>query len=112
MTEAKLGGLLGLARRAGLLRVGHDAALGALQAKTARLLLFAADASDRLFAEMELAAAKFSPETALVRSDVSMQALGHYIGKRNVAVLCVDDDGLAKRIQTQVWEGRQDDEEI
>ncbi len=105
MTEAKLGGLLGLARRAGLLSVGHDAALGALQAKRARLLLLAADASDRLFAEMERAAARFSPETALVRTTASMQALGHFIGKKNVAVLSVDDDGFAERIHTQVREG-------
>ena len=48
MMDDKALGLLGIARRAGRLSLGHDAAKGAVLAGRARLCLISADASDRL----------------------------------------------------------------
>lgn len=102
MTDNKAGGLLGIARRAGCLSAGHDAALGAIQNGSASLCLLASDASARLQAEMERAAARFSPNAATVRGTFTMQELGKTIGAKPTAVLTVNDAGFAARIQDYI----------
>ena len=49
MTDSKLNGVLGLARRAGKVSLGHDAALTAVKQRAAHLCLVASDASERLY---------------------------------------------------------------
>lgn len=102
MTDNKASGLLGIARRAGCLSVGHDAALGAIQNGSACLCLLASDASVRLGGEMERAAARFSPNTTLRRSAWTMQELGKAIGAKPTAVLTVNDAGFAASIQDHI----------
>ena len=89
-------GLLGIARRAGRLSLGHDAAKNAILAGKARLCLISADASERLereFCRMAGAGEKFP----IRRVRYTMEQLDHAIGVR-AGVLTVDDGGFAEKL--------------
>ncbi|HIT52676.1 MAG TPA: ribosomal L7Ae/L30e/S12e/Gadd45 family protein [Candidatus Fimivicinus intestinavium] len=91
-------GLLGIARRAGRLSLGHDAAKSAVLAGRARLCLISADASERLereFARMTGAGEKLP----IRRVRYTMEQFGHAIGVRT-GVLTVDDGGFAEKLLT------------
>ena len=90
MMDDKALGLLGIARRAGRLSLGHDAAKGAVLAGRARLCLISADASDRLERE-------FFRMTQRVR--YTMEQFHRAIGAK-AGVLTVDDDGFAEKLLT------------
>lgn len=85
--------LLGLARKAQRLSPGHDAALAAVLQGRARLILVAADASQRLTREFTRAAEEKTP---LLPISYTMQELYHATGAR-AAVLTLDDEGFARR---------------
>ena len=53
----KLLSLLGMCRRAGKLSCGHDAAMGSIRSKSAKLCLLSSDSSQRLRNEIEREAA-------------------------------------------------------
>lgn len=91
--------LLGFARKAGKLSVGHDAAVSAIVKNKARLCLVCADASERLKKEMTHACSFDGKEIAVVLTDCKMEELSRSIGTK-AAVLTVDDEGFASRIQT------------
>lgn len=99
MTNDRLRGLLGLARRARKLALGHDAAVEAVRTGRAALCLLAADASERLYAEFLRETRKFArAEIPLLQTDYTMEELGQSVGQRKTAVLTVNDHGFADRI--------------
>ncbi|MGN0519740.1 MAG: L7Ae/L30e/S12e/Gadd45 family ribosomal protein [Candidatus Fimenecus sp.] len=98
MTDSKLNGLLGLARRAGKVSLGHDAALTAVKQHSAHLCLVASDASERLHTEFARAVQAFGGDIPLLKSDYTMAEFGQVLGTKTTAVLTVDDRGFAQRI--------------
>lgn len=99
MMDDRLRGLLGLARRAGKLDLGHDAAVAAIRNGSAALCLLAADASERLRAEFLREMQKFGrAQMSLLQTDHTMEELGQSVGYRKMAVLTVHDRGFANRI--------------
>lgn len=99
MTDNKFCGMLGLARRAGEITLGHDAAIAALQNRTAYLCLLASDASERLCAEFERATQRTGHTgVPLYKTDLTMNEIGQNLGAKKTAVLTVDDRGFADRM--------------
>lgn len=94
--NSNLLGMLGLARRGGMLSVGEEPALEAAQQKRARLLLLASDAADnterriRRFAE--------SGSCLWIRVPFTKAELGSEVGRASCAILAVTDIGLAAAI--------------
>ncbi len=94
-TDKKLLGLLGLARRAGKLDLGADAAEQAVRRRSAKLLLLAGDLSPRTAEKM-----KAQAEGAGVRcrrAETDMDALEAALGKRT-GIIAVNDAGFAKAL--------------
>lgn len=94
MQSSKTLSMLGLARRAGKLSMGHDMAMQAVKKKKARLLIFCSDVSPRLISEFEKANNIKIPSFILDKKiDEIHFALGYRAG-----VLTVDDDNFSKQI--------------
>ena len=91
MNNAKWLSMLGLARRAGKLAMGHDLALQSVRDGKAQLVLTARNASPRLVREFETAGQKRAKAPR-------MRALPCTIGYR-AGVLTVEDAGFAARIE-------------
>lgn len=93
--EDKLLHLLGIARRAGKLALGTEAARDALRRRRAVLLLLASDLSPRTVSGLSAEA-----ESAGVRAQglrATMDELGAALGKR-AGVIAVNDRGFAKKL--------------
>lgn len=88
--------LLGLARRAGRLSPGFDAAAEAVKKGTARVILLAGDVSPRTAKKIEAAAVQSG--VPVCRLAETMQQVGAAIGKKTAGVLAVNDDGFARKL--------------
>ena len=97
MAEQKILSLLGMARRAGRLSLGHDAAEEAIVKNKAKLCLCCADASARLQREMQHNCSFAHKSIPYLTMTFSMAALSKAIGSK-AAVVTVDDEGFAKRL--------------
>jgi ribosomal protein L7Ae-like RNA K-turn-binding protein len=87
--------LLGIARRAGRLSLGHDAVDEALKKREAKLIILAQDVSVRTATHAQKAAEQAGvPWLALADS---MQEIGVALGKK-AGVIAVNDQGFAKRL--------------
>lgn len=93
--DHRLLSLLGIARRAGKLSLGSDAAQEASLRGGCPLILFASDLSPRTARAVREAAARGNTETAVLRAN--MDEIGCAIGKRT-GVLAVNDMGFAKKL--------------
>ena len=89
--------LLGMARRAGRLSCGHDAAVEAIVKNRACLCLCSADAAERLERELRHACTFEQKHIPFARLSVPMAALSKAIGTR-AAVITVNDSGFAERL--------------
>ncbi len=89
--------LLGMARRAGKLSLGHDAAKGAVRFGKAHLIIVSADASERLKEEFEGRVSASENDIQILLTDYTMYAIGTAIGSK-AGVLTVDDKGFAERL--------------
>ena len=89
--------MLGLARRAGRLAMGHDMALDSIRRKKAKLLLFTSDASPRLKEEFSRASERFLPQLLCVTVSETMDDIHRAAGYR-AGVMCVTDIHFADRI--------------
>ena len=97
----KLAGLLGMARRAGRLSLGFDAALAAVNDRESDLLLTAADASAKTEKECRFTADKHG--ASVERLPLDKAALSAAVGAHKpVAVLAVCDEGFANAIRSYV----------
>ncbi|MFU0832072.1 MAG: 50S ribosomal protein L7ae [Oscillospiraceae bacterium] len=90
----KLLSLLGIARRAGKLSLGCDAARDAALGGCP-LILFAADLSPHTVRKVTAAVARGKTEMVTLHAD--MDAIGKAIGKRT-GVIAVHDIGFAKKL--------------
>ncbi len=97
----KLLSLLGMCRRANMLSCGHDAAIGSIRAKKAKLCLLSSDSSERLRKEIEREATFDGREipTGVLLSTID--EIGKATGLKS-AVVTVNDEGFAKAIMKEV----------
>jgi ribosomal protein L7Ae-like RNA K-turn-binding protein len=91
----KLLHLLGIARRAGRLSLGNEAAVEALRKGHTRLILFASDLSPRTIGGVEFAAKEEG--VAAVQINATMDEISMALGKRT-GVVAVNDSGFAKKL--------------
>lgn len=85
--------MIGLARRAGKLSMGHDMALESLKKRKAKLIVFCSDVSPRLINEFE----KKNSNVPIIKSDITMDEVHFSVGKK-VGVMTVDDENFSKRL--------------
>ncbi len=97
METNKLFSMLGLARRAGKLSMGHDAAVGAVIHKKARLLLFAGDSSQRLKREFNKLIEKHNSDIPVFVSEITISQI-HYACGYKAGVITVNDENFSKKI--------------
>ncbi|MCR5149641.1 MAG: ribosomal L7Ae/L30e/S12e/Gadd45 family protein [Clostridiales bacterium] len=90
----KLFSLLGMCRKAGRLSCGHDAALGSIKSKKAKLCILTLDSSERLRREMEREIT-FHAFVPIHIINATIDEIGRATGLRS-AVLTVNDEGFAK----------------
>lgn len=87
--------LLGLARRAGRLSLGNDAARESILSGEAKLILLARDLSARTSGGMQTAAQQGG--VPWVGMEQELDEIGIALGKR-VGVIAVNDQGFAKKL--------------
>lgn len=97
MPNQKIISMLGLARRAGKLFMGHDAVNKALIEKRVKLLLFCNDVSPRLIKEFEKTIQLHAVDVKIAKTDISMDEIYYGIG-RKAGVLALDDENFASKI--------------
>ena len=103
--------MLGLARRAGKLEAGFDAAAIAARGKKAAALLAARDVSDKTYKNLRYEAERAGIPAA--RIEAGMEELGRACGLK-AGVLAVTDEGFAKAIlgMTEVVKQEKEDHAI
>ncbi len=93
----KLLSLLGIARRAGKLSPGFDAAAESIKDGNSALLLLACDLSERSAGAIGQKAAQAGVEAVTV--DATMEQLGNAIGKKQTGIISVNDSGFAGKMK-------------
>ena len=91
----KLLSLLGMCRRAGKLSCGHDAAIGSIRSKSAKLCLLSSDSSQRLRKEIERETSFEGRNIPVETLFSTIDEIGWATGLKS-AVLTVNDEGFAK----------------
>lgn len=94
--------MLGMARRADKISLGHDASVSAIKDGKARLCILSSDASERLKDEMSTLCE--SRKTVHTVFDRTMDELGAALGYKTTAVLTVNDRGFAERLTQLIRE--------
>ncbi|MCQ2462327.1 MAG: ribosomal L7Ae/L30e/S12e/Gadd45 family protein [Clostridia bacterium] len=89
--------LLGMCRRAGKLKTGHDAAVESIVKNTAVLCLVSVSASQRLENEIRHACAYEQKNIRFMKIRYTTPELTRAIGTK-AAVLTVEDEGFAKKL--------------
>jgi len=89
--------MLGLARRAGRLAMGHDMVCDAIRKRKARLLVFTADSSARLREEIGRLTDRYCPALPCVTISETMDEIHCAIGYR-AGVMAVNDSNFSARI--------------
>ncbi len=95
-------GMLGMARRANKTSLGHDAALESLNKGDSKLIVTSSDASERLCGEFENACKRTG--TAYLKTKYTMNETGAALGAKTTAVLSINDEGFAKRLNELIRE--------
>ena len=93
----KLLSLLGMCRKAKKLSCGHDAAIGSIRSRSARLCLLSSDSSQRLRKEIEREAAFDGRNIPVSMLASTADEIGWATGLKS-AVLTVNDEGFAKTL--------------
>lgn len=94
--------LMGMARRAGKVAQGFDAAVAALTQKTAGEIYLAADCAPRTVRNVQRAAEQTG--AVILRIGCTREQLGNAIGCPPTGVLALTDRGFAKKARTLVPE--------
>lgn len=100
MTSEKLLSLVGLARRAGAVRAGHDATVKSIVSRRSQCILYCTDASARLVSEIRRLSARHTPAVPFYPLGCTMQELYFKTGLR-CGVLSVEDQNFAAGIRKQ-----------
>lgn len=100
--NSNLLGMLGLAKRGGMLAVGEEPAQDAAQQKNARLLLLASDAA----VNTERRIQRFADEGSCLwaKAPFTKTELGNEVGRASCAILAVTDIGMAAAIARRLAE--------
>jgi ribosomal protein L7Ae-like RNA K-turn-binding protein len=98
----KILNLMGIARRAGRLSLGNDAAVEALRKGNAKLVILASDLSPRTAGGIRFAARE--EEIVTVKIKETMDEISMALGKRT-GVVAVNDAGFAKKMLTLIKTG-------
>lgn len=98
MTSEKLLSMIGFARRAAVVRAGHDATVKSIVSRRAKCILYCADASERLVREIRLLSARHIPAVPFYPLDCTMQEFYVKTGLR-CAILSIEDQHFADGIQ-------------
>lgn len=93
----KILSFLGLARRAGRLAPGHDAAIESIVKNKAKLCVLCFDASERLEREIRHACSYGGKNIPVIKSGFSAGELSKAIGTKT-AVVSVNDEGFSKKL--------------
>lgn len=93
----KLLSLLGLARRAGKLALGFEAAVQSADKGNSSLLITAGDLSER--SKRAVAAAAERNRTEMIALDIPMSRIGEAVGKQT-GIISVNDAGFARKLKT------------
>lgn len=99
-------GLLGLAKRAGKVESGDEAARSALTSKAARLVLIAGDASERTAETFRFIAESVNVPSVTVQE--TRADIGNALGKRPCAVVAVCDMGFAAALVKKLAENSEE----
>lgn len=97
MENEKVFSMLGLARRAGRLSMGHDMAMKSLLAGKASVLLFAVDVSPRLIKEFEYLINKKNISITVLNPNITINEIYCSCGYK-AGVITVDDENFSKKI--------------
>lgn len=97
MLKNKTLSMLGLARRAGKLSMGHDMAEKSIKAHRSKLVLICSDASKRLVSEFERTLENFRLDVPLVVADITMDEIHFAVGYK-AGVMTVDDVNFSDKI--------------
>lgn len=97
MRDKKYLSMLGMARRAGKLSMGHDMAEKAIKSKTATLVVFASNASDRLYDEFQNILERYGIDMPCIRISETIDEIHFALGYK-AGVITVDDSNFSKRI--------------
>lgn len=89
--------MLGLARRAGKLSMGRDAAVKAICSGRAKALLLAGDISQRAQRDMLFTAGKYSPSMPAIKTEILIDEFYAACGYR-AGIITVDDENFGKKI--------------
>lgn len=87
-----------MARRAGKLSLGHDAAKGAIVSGKAKMCILSCDTSERLKDEFRTLTCTGKKDVPLMITDFTMFELGHAVGSK-AGVITVDDEGFANGLE-------------
>ncbi len=99
MQTKKYMSLLGLARRAGKLSMGHDTALEAVRKRKAKLIVFASDISQRTVSDFEYE----NSNVPAVRIEETIAEIHFALGYK-AGVLAVNDENFANRITELIYQ--------
>jgi len=97
MDKEKALSMLGLARRAGRLSMGHDMAEKAIISGKAGLVIFASDSSQRLFCEFEHLMYKKNINIKVLKPEITINEI-HFACGYKAGVITVDDMNFAVKI--------------
>ncbi len=103
MTDSKFYNMLGLARRAGKIGWGHDAAIDAIKHSKAHLCVLTSDASERLKNEFRRECTFIGRNVPITEIEKTMEDMKKIIGVK-AAVLTVNDEGFAKNLKQYIKE--------
>lgn len=94
--------LLGMARRAGKIAQGFDAATAAMQMQTAAMVCIAGDCAERTVRNVRRVARE--TDTAVMELSCTREQLGQSIGCAPTGVLVITDHGFAKKARALIPE--------
>lgn len=97
MRKDKTLSMLGMARRAGKLSMGHDMAEKAIKAHKAKMVLICSDSSKRLAKEFERTLENFNLDIPLVTADITMNEIHFSVGYK-AGIMTVDDVNFSNKI--------------
>ena len=97
MLKDKALSMLGLARKAGRLSMGHDAAKQSVLNGKAKQLIFCSDASPRLVKEFKNLIEVQGIDLLALETQLTMDEIHFFVGGR-VGVMTVDDENFSRRI--------------
>ena len=98
MNNKKSISMLGMARRAGKLAMGHDMALNSIKDRKSKLVIFASDISPRLIKEFENTLINNHLSIKCIKLDETINELYMALGYK-AGVMSVDDANFSSRIE-------------